>query len=218
MLFYGKIGPRNTVQDDYIVRFCHSKLLVKAKCVFVKAGIHDDLVFTACELVQPFDQRCPDAFASMFPDDTQIGDEQPVGEVRDAETDADDPTVPVPGDETDGRPLHQCGDPFAEPLLWVLSPQIRMLQKFDVFFGGEPFLLYHVSHLCMLLSERRKNSRPPKGDLLKNWKVRYQRLENWGARRAAFRPYFWKAKSEKALVLRAFSDRLFQLAHRLAPQ
>lgn len=103
--------------------------------VFVKAGIHDDIVFATCELVQPFDQRCPDAFACMFPDDTQIGDEQSVGEVRDAETDADNLLIQIPYYKTDGRLRHQCGDPFAEPLLWVLSPQIRMLQKSDVWIA-----------------------------------------------------------------------------------
>ena len=41
-------------------------------------------------------------------------------------------------------------------------------------------------------------------------------LLNWGARRAAFRPYFWKAKSEKVLVSRAFLTSLFKLAHQLA--
>ena len=132
MLFYGKIGPRNTVQDDYIVRFCHSKLLVKAKCVFVKAGIHDDIVFAACDRVKPFDQRGSDSLPRIFPDNAQIGDKQPVGKVRDAETDADNLLIQIPCYKTDGRPRHQCGDPFAEPLLWVLSPQVRMLQKFDV--------------------------------------------------------------------------------------
>ena len=44
-----------------------------------------------------------------------------------------------------------------------------------------------------------------------------QRLENWGARRAAFRPYYFFFGSEKVLVCLYFSDRDSNLTPNLTP-
>ncbi|MBQ2403838.1 MAG: hypothetical protein II280_00330, partial [Lachnospiraceae bacterium] len=44
-----------------------------------------------------------------------------------------------------------------------------------------------------------------------------QRVENWGARRAAFRPYYFFFGSEKVLVCLYFSDRDSNLTPNLTP-
>ena len=46
--------------------------------------------FVACHLVQLFHQCGADALTSTLTRHTQIGDKQPVGEIRNAETDTDD--------------------------------------------------------------------------------------------------------------------------------
>ena len=60
MLLHGKFRPLDPVQNHHIVGFVHAQFFVETVGVFIEAGVHDDIFFAACQLVQFSDQRSAD--------------------------------------------------------------------------------------------------------------------------------------------------------------
>lgn len=121
-LFHSKVCPLNSVQNHHIIGLRHAQLLVKTQGIFVVAGVHDDVVLTACGFVEPANKGGSDTHPRVFPDNTQIGDKEPVGEIRNSEAYTDDGVVFVPGYQGDGSLTYQHGDPFPESFLRILGP------------------------------------------------------------------------------------------------
>ena len=79
--------------DDHVVRNPVMRIM----------GAEPD--FVACHLVQLFHQCGADALTSTLTRHTQIGDKQPVGEIRDAEADTDDGAYFVSCHKADRSPV-----------------------------------------------------------------------------------------------------------------
>ena len=156
MSAYGKVRPLDFVQHHHIIGLMHAQLFVKAQGIFVEAGIHDDIILAAGGFVKLFDKGSTDTHAGALPNNTQIGDKEPIGEIRDAEADADDPALCIPCHQGDGCASDQSGDPLFKPFPGVLGALVRVLQKFNVFPGGEPFFRNGVFHRAFLSIKRKR--------------------------------------------------------------
>lgn len=75
---HGKVRPLDPVQNHHIVGLVHTQFFIEAVGVFIEAGVHDDIFFAACHLVQLLHQCGADALTGVLTHHPQIGDKQPV--------------------------------------------------------------------------------------------------------------------------------------------
>ena len=128
----------------------HAELFVERDGVFVRDEVDCDVPLPARDLVRGLHEAASDALPLIIPVDPEIGDKEPIGEVRHPEQDADEQAVLIPRGEADRRAPEKRRDPYLEPFAGILRAEIGAAQEIDILLRAQPFALNldHGDLLC----------------------------------------------------------------------